>query len=198
MAAFLASVTPANAAVTFFKDMSTFSGLMNGAVFVEDRFNHAYPAADTLNLDSGIVSTNSGGNRGPMDNSTFAGMYMNALDTDGGSASSLITWVFPNTFNALCFDYFGVGEGTVQLNVNGESRSIRLAGEGESGFFGFVSSDPITSITFSSASGTPDDFAFDNVEFGDIAAVPLPAALPMFALGLAGLGALRRRKRAAA
>jgi hypothetical protein len=49
-----------------------------------------------------------------------------------------------------------------------------------------------TSVVLSSAGL---DFAIDNVVVSDAAATPLPAALPLFATGLAGLGWFARRRR---
>jgi hypothetical protein len=63
------------------------------------------------------------------------------------------------------------------------------------GFAGIQSDAPFASavVTF----GGADSFAFDNVRF-EAASVPEPATLALFGAGLAGLGALRRRRTAKA
>jgi hypothetical protein len=70
-------------------------------------------------------------------------------------------------------------------------------------FWGFFdTANTYTQITLRNTSDT-DRFGFDDMVIGDqqqvVPSVPIPAALPLFATGLAGLGLLGwRRKKAAA
>ena len=66
----------------------------------------------------------------------------------------------------------------------------------------------VDKVTFSSSGGIPNEdlngggthFALDNLQVSPVSAVPVPAALPLFAsaIGLGGLFAARRRKQNAA
>ncbi len=52
----------------------------------------------------------------------------------------------------------------------------------------FTSTTPFTTVLFASSHNS---FEFDDVS---VSAVPLPAALPLFGVALAGLGVMRRRR----
>lgn len=66
-------------------------------------------------------------------------------------------------------------------------------------FLGLVTedgTDQIAGLLFSTVGDEPAGFSIDNLRFGtqDEVVVPVPAALPLFASGLVGLGILARRR----
>ncbi|MDP6816263.1 MAG: PEP-CTERM sorting domain-containing protein, partial [Alphaproteobacteria bacterium] len=67
-------------------------------------------------------------------------------------------------------------------------------------FFGIVSDTVIASIRLDEGTqgGLQETFDMDNARFVVASAVPEPATLTLFGLGLLGVGAARRRKKLAA
>jgi hypothetical protein len=68
-------------------------------------------------------------------------------------------------------------------------------------FYGFYSSDAITSVTIRETVGTPDNeffgrFYTGTTQLGTETSVPEPATLGLLGLGLAGVGFARKRKAA--
>ena len=61
------------------------------------------------------------------------------------------------------------------------------------GFGGFYSDTAFTSLTILDSS---DSVMIDNFAFGTAAAVPEPGTLALLGIGLLGMGAARRRKKA--
>ena len=75
---------------------------------------------------------------------------------------------------------------------------MRPAHHGIAGqFIGFVSDTAFTSLTIAAITGLP--YTLDTLVWGDAAdlnpsEVPLPAALPLFLIGLAGLRRFAKRR----
>jgi hypothetical protein len=115
----------------------------------------------------------------------------NADDERSGGA---ITFIFDAAIDLLSLDYLDGERGAVVSTDNQILATLgqNVNGDNEFTSFDFSGQTAATSIT---------EFRVDYVGSGAIgafdatlAAVPVPAALPLMLLGLGGLGALRRRK----
>lgn len=188
----LLSAAPASAVVTFFNDQAAFNAATAGFTFTFDGFDNDIAQADVITLDSGVISTNR--DRLVDDNSVSNGVYNNAIDGDGGTASEISEWLFPQEVTAVGFDFFDVRAGRLTLEVDGVTSQVSPV-DGD-GFFGFLSSTAVTEVTFGNATNLINEFDLDNLQFGsaDVAAVPLPATLPLLLAGFAAMGIARRKR----
>lgn len=112
-----------------------------------------------------------------------------AYDDNGSSVLTFDGFAGPLTAFGTWVTSTGGGTMTVGGSV---STSFVLTG-GQAAFFGVVGSG-ITSVSFDMEGGP--NVGFDDVYTGGSAVVPVPAALPLAATGLAGLALLRRRRKA--
>jgi hypothetical protein len=121
-----------------------------------DTFSVAQAQSDTLNFDSGIVSTAAGAIGSPnhlLNGDRFAGTLRPAGSISDGYLS--FTWTFPTPVTGFGADFFSIA-GTRQVSVRGtfdsglqayDLRSIFIDDGGlDQGFFGIVSSTPFSSI----------------------------------------------------
>ncbi|MEX2034494.1 MAG: PEP-CTERM sorting domain-containing protein [Xanthobacteraceae bacterium] len=185
--------------------------------FTTDTFSNPITAALSITLDSGVVSEMTG-------TSTALFGYINGVKEHSGAPDAYAgfvnqhghyqtVWTFPAPITAFGGDFAHVNIPN-GLNVTGNfdgsgDQTISIAqlipenmppGEGQ-GFFGLVGLAPFQSILFRSndgdLSGTNGDaFYIDNFSFNpSSSAVPVPAALPLFASGLGVLALLARRRR---
>lgn len=118
---------------------------------------------------------------------TTDGNYSIWFDDNVNSIATLTT-SFAGSLTALGLDIATLSASTV--TIGGDiSGSLNLAAS-VPGFFGVISSTPLSSVTFS-ASGH-QNVGFDAVSFGT--AVPIPASVWLFGFGLLGLVGMARRK----
>lgn len=187
-----------SAAFSTFSDRSTFEAALSG--FTTETFN-SYTSDTSFNgvsVDVGdfvLNATATGtrniidalpveGNGTAIDGTTFLSYFL-----DGTQA----TIVFDTAITAVGFDIFAFG------NVGNVSSIAILDGlfdqndiSGAQQFWGVTSDTAFTTITFQSEIN--DGFSVDNITYGDVNEIPVPAGLPLMIGALAAFGWMRRRR----
>ena len=100
--------------------------------------------------------------------------YLNAVDASGAAAAPEAT-----------IEIFGVGGVLIDTFIQTHSAAIV-------GFFGVIADENIESIRWTTTGGNVVNTGIDNILQGD--AIPAPGAITLFAVGLAALGAARRKR----
>lgn len=103
-----------------------------------------------------------------------------------------------NTFGINIFDFGTTGGNPLLTFFDGKGNSTTaLTGErdeeGELDFFGLASDIAFTTVQLKYTGSTGDGIFFDEAYYGNVSAVPVPAAAFLFAPALFGLLGLRRR-----
>jgi len=188
-----------------FTNRTAWETAIAGNPIITDTFSTVIPSAQTINLVSGIVSTNSADITLPNafnNNSTSVdtvGQYANATQALGAeppphTASDNITWTFPQPTFAFGADFFSAGDGrlTLEGNFDGTGTQILTVFNsigGSNGFLGVVGNANFDSIIFSNNITTVDGFFVDNASF----VVPEPFTILGSSTAVI-LGALFKRK----
>jgi hypothetical protein len=187
------------AALTTFTDRASFEAALSS--FAVEDFNGVAGQPSILNspLSVGdlvleVTGTSQGGGRnaidappvqfGDIDGTTLVNL---ALFDPG--ATLTITVGFAVT--ALGFDEGGLNQGVVQAGAAGMTALI----PSDPSFFGIVSDTPFTEFTLVDPSGG-EGFRIDNVTYGSVNPIPLPAPALMLLSAIGGLTVLRRARRA--
>jgi hypothetical protein len=153
-----------------------------------DTFSNPISSAQSITLDSGIVSTNSAPPILPnsFNNNSVSivnpGVYDNASGTLAG-ASDTITWQFPATVLAFGADFSRIDELTLTGNFDGtgdQTISINPTIGGENGFLGIIGTAEFSSVIFANNTTAVDSFSIDNASFAT--KVPEPNAVVAFAI----------------
>lgn len=168
------------------------SGLPGWSIFGAgiDHIGTYWQAADgKRSLD--LSALNAGGIQQDF-NTSVGHQYLVKFDLAGNPGDNTI-----DPLKTIYYSVFGIGL-LDQYTTTFDTTHTSSTNMGwETIAFSFIAKSPVTSIVFSSFTNTAFGPALDNVS---INAVPLPAALPLFAAGMAGLGAMgrirARRKRA--
>ena len=157
-----------------------------------DTFSNTISSAQSITLDSGIVSTNSAPPTLPnsFNNNSVSivnpGVYDNATQAGtGNSASNTITWQFPAPVWAFGADFFSTNTGRLTLigNFDGTGNQTILVNNtigGPDGFLGIVGTAEFSSVVFSNNTINVDAFSIDNASFAT--KVPEPNAVVAFAI----------------
>ncbi|WP_013325152.1 PEP-CTERM sorting domain-containing protein [Gloeothece verrucosa] len=165
-----------------------------GGVTTTDTFSTDISSAQSITLDSGIVSTNAANITLPNafnNNSVSGGTYKNA--TGGATASTTITWNLPTSVFAFGADFISTNAGRLTLSgdFDGTGAQTLLVNDtigAADGFLGVIGTSSFNSVVFGNNSTLVDAFEIDNASF----AVPEP--LTMLGVGAAiGFGGLFRK-----
>ena len=209
LAALLAcATTQADAAVTVFTDRDAFLAALADAEVASDGLDAPVTAGDAVALPLGITSRNSLGNRLPGDNGVSGGELSNALAGNALLASGLNELLLPGGAVAFGAAFGGVGGDlpllddasiTLGVVVDGVAQSFDLQslfGGADDGFFGLISDgDDLGAVLLTNGSGVRNAFTIDEVFVANALPVPVPAGLPLFAVGTALAFSARKRAR---
>ncbi len=215
----------ANAGLTTYLDLASFQAAA-GATSVEtftsrpnDTTTGAYSGSFngfTLTGDGnknfvGVHNTGvaSAGDDNPIPASFNLQNFFGWGNRSGGSIAPL-NFAFNATTHSLGFDWFNTDDtDQYQLNVNGTTftappfTTVNFAGQANAGFFGVVSSVPLTSvsISFDFGGGYLSDMGIDNVRVNAAqgpVGTPEPSTIASACLaGFVGLVVARRRRKVA-
>ena len=192
----LSSVSSAEA-FTIFTNRTAWQAAVDaiaGSVTTTDTFSNNIASAQTITLDSGIVSANSFPPAVAFgDNSVSGGLFFNATDGDAGVASATITWTFPSPVFAFGADFIGTAAGRLNLtgNFDGTGNQTLLVNNsigGANGFLGIIGNANFRSIVFGTNTNDLDIFQIDSASFASAASVPVAVPEPGMITGLVFLG----------
>jgi hypothetical protein len=169
-----------------------------------DTFSNPIASAQSITLDSGIVSTNSAPPILPnsFNNNSVSTVNTGVYDNASGlltGASDTITWAFPSPYVwAFGADFFRVDELTLTGNFDGtgdQTISINTAIGGPDGFLGIVGMAEFSSVVFSNNTTDVDSFRVDNASFATKHTVPESSAVVALAMFGGGLLLIKKGKR---
>ncbi|GBF79655.1 PEP-CTERM sorting domain-containing protein [Aphanothece sacrum] len=203
-ATLLFSAVSSASAFTVYTDRAAWEAAIASSIppgwntILTDTFSNDIASAQSITLDSGIVSTNSGPITLPNsfnNNSVSGGVYNNATQAGNGTASNTITWVFPSLKTwAFGADFISVNDGGLTLTGNfdgtgDQTLSVFAEIGGGTGFLGIVGMTKFDSVVFGNNSDIVDGFGIDN------ASHTVPEPLTMLGAGAAfAFGGAFKRK----
>jgi hypothetical protein len=200
--AWLLGLAAPGSAFTIYTNRASWEGALSGRPLVTDTFSNIINSAQTIQLDSGIVSTNSGPailpNPPYYNNSVGVlnpAVYANAVQAGFGTASNTVTWLFPTAVTAFGADFIGAGAGRLSLlgDFDGtglQSLIVNATIASPNGFLGVIGTTPFTSIILGNPLTDVDSFSIDNASFA-----PVPGPLPLLGASLAYGWSRRLRQR---
>ena len=192
----LSSVSSAEAFTTFTNRTAWQAAVdaIAGSVTTTDTFSNNIASAQTITLDSGIVSANSFPPAVAFeDNSVSGGLFLNSTDGDASSASTTITWTFPSPVFAFGADFLNTNPNQLNLtgNFDGTGNQTLLVNNsigGANGFLGIIGNANFRSIVFGTNTNDLDIFQIDSASFASVASVPVAVPEPGMITGLVFLG----------
>ena len=116
----------------------------------------------------------------------------------GFSDSNVVTFVFNDAITSFGIDWSSLDRDETNIaysdNAGGSNSDLFVADSfAGAGFLGATNLNGFTEISFTVTSS--EILEFDNIQYASVAAVPVPAGLPLL-LGAVGLIGLLRRKKA--
>ena len=197
----------ANATLAFFTDRTAWESTLGGAITTEN-FDAIRPfvlnaGSNTvgqldISLSNLLGSFNQVGDISTFWNINGTTGYLGAAT---GTGAEDITINLPMAAFGWGADFsttHSAGGLTLEIDaILAEFSDILPGGEDGTGFLGVISTEAFSSIRLFDASQN-ESFGMDNVSFGDgtgvTVAIPAPATLAIFGLGLVGIGFVRRTR----
>jgi hypothetical protein len=197
----LGGITSANA-YTIYTTRAAWEAAIPGSTIITDTFSNDISSAQSITLDSGIVSTNSIPPTLPnsfQNNSVFGGVFNDATQAGTGTASNTITWAFPGPVFAFGADFFSTNVDRLTLTGNFDGTGdqtfvVNNTMGGPDGFLGLVGLAQFNSVVFGNNSTTVDAFSIDNASFATQGQVPEPGTVFLILAGWLGLLSTKRLK----
>lgn len=193
----LAVAAPSHASVIFYTNSAAFTAAAGPGLTTENFDSTPSSLVPVTTVATGLKVTSPDPNA-QVSPAAFASGQSEKSTLQNGA----VTFTFPTPVTAFGIDVFDlgtVGATTLTMTLSDSSSQALFSGftsfTGNQQFAGFISTTPITSVTFSN-SQSGDFVEFDNARFGG--AVPEPATLGVFGVLAAGAFGLRRRKAAKA
>jgi hypothetical protein len=176
----------------------------NGGPFVNDGFNYMELGAGSTVITGWTVAAGTSNNivwgvnptdgNTAADGSAFVDLSGFSTESSNGAIQQTLTTI-PGQQYSFAFDYQGA---LSAVSIGSLSLILSMGpGPGQWGeaFATFVAPLGSQLLTIANASAGVEIVFVDNVRVTDAVVTPLPAALPLLATGLAGLGWLARRRR---
>lgn len=137
--------------------------------------------------------------RGYVENGTAGVMQGRHLELVRTDSIGSFSWTLPTAANAFGFFAHDLDGGSLVVQLaNGETFTMQSAATGgENSFFGVANLASAVSLVTVSTSDPGGIAYFDRFAVGTSRPVPVPATLALVALGVVGLGWIRRRQLAA-
>jgi hypothetical protein len=190
-------------AFTVYTSLPSWQAALTSPAITTDSFSTTIPSAQSIVLDSGTTSTNSGPAVLPnaFNNNSVGvvnvGFYDNAVQAGSGSASNTINWVFPTPMVAFAADFLRTDAGRLSLagDFDGTGLQTLLVNDtmgAADGFLGVIGTVPFSSVTFGNPETTVESFSIDNAYFA-----PVPGPLPVLGATAALSWSRRLRRRLA-
>ncbi|WP_245306251.1 VPLPA-CTERM sorting domain-containing protein [Roseovarius aestuariivivens] len=174
--------------------LETFNGVSGQPNFVNTPL-----VVNDLTLETSGTSV-LGGERNAIDQPPA--QFVPDFDIDGTASANILLsaadHVFSVTFasavTAFFADFAALNDNQLrtQISVNGTVVTPATTSGNIVRGFGFTSDTAFTSVRFTYVDN--DGFTMDNVAYGGVAPIPLPASLPLLLAGVGAFGLLRRRR----
>src|SRR5262245_33049404 len=113
-------------------------------------------------------------------NTTPDGLKYLGVDTDVSGVSADVNFHFGEPLTALGFYLIDLDVSTLEVTINGTTYSVPPNGEGGQTYFGIITAESFTDVTFQIVDGFDAHYSFDDVAYGSGTPGPVSAGEPEF------------------